>query len=89
MMYEMSGAPGRTWGAAKGRKAMSPVIESAIRENRPLTADETREYALERIRETFGIDLEEFTRRFQAGEFEDHPAAAQIAALAGVEFPPC
>ena len=68
---------------------MSPVIESAIRENRPLTADETREYALERIRETFGIDLEEFTRRFQAGEFEDHPAAAQIAALAGVEFPPC
>jgi hypothetical protein len=64
------------------------VTEKAVAE-RELDADDTREFVAEEIDRLFGITVEDFVARVEAGEFEDHPAVSQLALLTGARLPRC
>lgn len=58
---------------------------TALPSEDPTTTELTREEfdALleQRTRRQFGLSLDEFRRAFEAGEFDDHPGAMNIAIL--------
>jgi hypothetical protein len=62
----------------------------AILEGRDtLTADEAREYVAAEIWDRFGMTLEEFYERAEAGELPDDPAIPHLVLLTGARSPGC
>lgn len=70
---------------------MSPTLAQALDEGRELTADEARQYVAEQVQEHFGLTVEEFNRRAEAGELspDDDPMVIHLALLTGVRLPSC
>ena len=65
------------------------LVEDAVRENRPLTAEEAESYVADLVRETFGLSVPEFIAEAEAGRLEDHPATSQLAVLTGARLKAC
>lgn len=68
---------------------MSPTVQQAIDEERALTEAEAESFVAERVQQIFGLTVEKFIELAEAGELDDHPATAQMAALTGAQLPTC
>jgi hypothetical protein len=64
---------------AKGVSGMAATAH----EPKILTRSEFRELVIQRVREKFGMSLEEFLRAFRAGELDTDSAAYDLALLVG------
>ena len=64
------------------------VIESALAQHRDsLDANETGQFVEAEIRRLFHVSVEKSFDRVEQGEFESHPAVAQMALLTGAKLP--
>lgn len=70
---------------------MSPALAKALEEGRDeLTREEAREYAEEQTRKYFGLSIDEFVERAEAGSLDhDDPMVLHLALLTGADLRSC
>lgn len=92
MTWKASGARGVTVPRCTYATTMTTTaVSDAIQEGRDeLTPEESRRFAEEQVGEYFGISVEEFRRRAEAGSLpEDDPMVVHLALLTGADLHTC